>query len=183
MGNGQAKPSALINAAKALEEELSHFRGLAGRLAIHRLDSGAGVASANRMLASAGEIEAKIGQQVAALSAAINELHRLQQECVTAINERAAVIRERAATYQALMERYQSLGESARELNGKMRPALEGGSVNIAEIMIEARKGAQGLVVQVEALAQQSRDSQFSDIERLSSELRQQLRGALGKLS
>jgi hypothetical protein len=115
------KPSPLVEAALALEEELQRIAAIASAARQLPLDSQQNLAFTAEKMRELGIVDKKLQPLVAALLGAVNEIVGAQQAQAVAIKARAEELQNRRAVFQNLMASYGSLAHTAQDLYGLVR--------------------------------------------------------------
>jgi len=187
--NQETPPDAkLTEAAQALEVELRRYEELAVRLGRERLDSEKTLRRAADALRALQESDARLGQHVQALVAAIGVARERQQANAEAVQAQAERVRERSEALTRLLGRWQTLGQDAAEVNRMVQQyatAREGNGADrsapgIGFDEVDARLGR--LADDAQELATSADAERFADLGRQAESLRVQLLSARNKL-
>jgi DNA repair exonuclease SbcCD ATPase subunit len=181
----------LTAAADALEAELQKYEELAVELQRERVDSEKALRRAAQRLVALQASDARLGEHVQALVAAINGARDRQQALAATVETRAAEVRARSDRLTGLLERWEALGSDAAEVNRLIqRLAPDGGEGNGAAaenggdadtfVEVDARLGR--LTEDAERLAASALEDQFPELGRRAESLRVQLASARNKL-
>jgi hypothetical protein len=115
------KPSQLVEAALALEEELQRITAIASAAHQLPLDSQQNLKLTAEKMMELDMVDKKLQPLVAALLEAINTIVGVQQAQAVAIKARAEELQNRRAVFQNLMASYGSLAHTAQDLYGLVR--------------------------------------------------------------
>ena len=179
----------LSAAATALETELRRYDELAAELRSGRLVSEKDLRRAAQALQALRASDARLGELVQALVAAIGTARDRQQAEAEAVQARADEIRKRSETLAALLARWEALGVGAADVNrlmqqsggpdesngGEKRATLGSNFGEVDERLGRLADDARDLVAASEA-------EQFGDLARRAESLRAQLLAARNKL-
>jgi len=183
-------PSNLAAAAAALEAELGRYEELARELQHGHLVSDKDLRRAAQSLNALRTSDARLGELVQALVAAIGAARDRQQAQADAVQVQAEKIRQRSDTLGRLLARWEALGSDAGEVNRLVQQAIaQAGETNGGESAsglgpafheVDERLGrlaedAGGLVAAAEA-------DEFADLARRAESLRAQLLSTRNRL-
>ena len=176
----------LAAAAEGLDAELCRYEALATGIQRERLDSEKNLRQAVRSLKDLEDSEARLGQHLQTLVAAIASARERQQRQSLAVQERAEQIRRRTAGLTDLLTRWGALGEAAAEVNHlvqQVAATIQKSSVeeplDAAFREVDDRLGR--LADDSEELARAALTEAFVDLGRQAESLRQQLLSARNK--
>lgn len=189
MSEGTRDTAGLSAAATALETELRRYDELAAELRSGRLVSEKDLRRAAQALQALRASDARLGELVQALVAAIGTARDRQQAEAEAVQARADEIRKRSETLAALLARWEALGVGAADVNrlmqqsggpdesngGEKRATLGSNFGEVDERLGRLADDARDLVAASEA-------EQFGDLARRAESLRAQLLAARNKL-
>lgn len=175
------QPSALVDAAVALEGELQRLEGLVTKSKKEPLSSQKNFERAARTLGVVTELEGKLRGALGNLVAAVADAGARQQTAMEALAARAKELEARFASYRELTERRDQLGEHGARANELIRGALAEGGAGAAlpEALAELGRVAQA----GEALFAAAKDNGFTDLAREADSTRQQLLSLRRKLA
>jgi hypothetical protein len=176
---GNEKPSDLVAATTALDDELAKVEHLAEAAARIPLSSRRNLEKAARTTAEAAEAQGKVGEHIAALMAALNDVRLRNEGTVQALQARSDEIQRRSAELSALLERYESIGQDAHEITA-LAKGLSGESATASLSELETRLA--GVADSARGLWEQARDGGWSDVAADAESLRQQVLSAKNKL-
>jgi len=181
--------AALSGAATALEAELRRYEELADELRSGRLVSEKDLRRAAQALQALRASDARLGELVQALVAAIGTARDRQQAEAEAVQARAEEIRKRSETLGALLARWEALGVGAAEVNGLMQQAggpddANGGErrATLGPNFDEVHERLGRLADDARDLVQAAEAEEFGDLARRAESLRAQLLSARHKL-
>jgi hypothetical protein len=115
------KPNQLVEAARALEQELRRITALADEARRLPLDSQQNLELTEEKMMELGKVDKTLQPLIAALLGAINVIVDAQQAQAVAIKARAEEVQNRRALFQNLMTSYGSLAHTAKDLYGLVR--------------------------------------------------------------
>ena len=181
----------LSAAADALEAELQRYESLAVELQRERVDSEKALRRAAQRLVALQASDARLGEHVQALVAAINGARDRQQALATAVQARAAEVQTRSDRLTSLLQQWETLGSDAAEVNHLIQrlapdggeppkaPETNGGGAD-GFVEVEARLGR--LADDAARLAASALEDEFPELGRRAESLRLQLTSAKNKL-
>jgi hypothetical protein len=111
----------LAAAAEGLDAELCRYEALAAGIQRERLDSEKNLRRAARVLSDLETSEARLGEHIQVLVAAIATARERQEKQSRAVQARAEEIRRRTESLTQLLARWGALGEAAGEVNRLLR--------------------------------------------------------------
>jgi chromosome segregation ATPase len=186
---GKRPPSALIEAAMALEDELQRIAGITREAQRLPLDSQKNLERTQEKLAELGAIDERLQPLVARLMKAVQGLADEQQANAAALTARTEELRRRREVFQQLMASYAGLGTASQELNALVQafaagarreeasaPPAEPPSLEVVQVSMTQ------LLERAGEVAQAARREEFEDIARQADSLRQQLLSARNRL-
>jgi chromosome segregation ATPase len=183
-GMSEKKPSELVAAVAALDEELARVEQLAESAARVPLTSRRNLEKAARTTAEAATAQAKVGEHIATLMTALDGVRLRNEATVRTLQTRSDEIQAKSHELTALLERFESIGQEAREITalaqgiGGDAAAEKPASERLNEL--ETRLG--GVADGARALWEQARDGGWSDVAGDADSLRQQVLAAKNKL-
>jgi hypothetical protein len=176
---GEKKPSDLVAATMALDEELEKVEHLAESAARVPLTSRRNLEKAARTTAEAAEAQGKVGEHIATLMTALDAVRLRNEANVQALQARSDEIQKRSQELTALLEKFELIGKEAREITA-MAQGIGGETAGEKLGELETRLG--GVADGARALWEQARDSGWSDVAGDADSLRQQVLAAKNKL-
>ena len=180
--------SGLAEAAEALEIELRRYEELATSLQGAKLVSEKELRRAAQALNALRTSDARLGELVQALVAAIGTARDRQQALADAVRTRAESIRERSETLSALLVRWEALGRDAGEVNRLVQQSAARGEGNggekpdVADTVTEVDARLARLAVDADELVHAAETAEFVDLARRAESLRAQLESARKQL-
>jgi chromosome segregation ATPase len=182
--------SRLTEAAQALEVELRRYEELAVVLRRERLDTEKNLRRAAQALTALRESDARLGEHVQALVAAIGAARERQQANAEVVQAQANRIRERSESLTGLLGRWQTLGDDAGQVNRLIQRLAtdrresngsgEASGLAAAFDEVDARLGQ--LAEDAQTLSTSAEAEGFADLGRQAESLRLQLLSARNKL-
>jgi hypothetical protein len=188
MSAGEREAAALAVAAEALETELRRYEQLAVAVQRERLTSEKALRRAAQKLTELGGSDARLGEHVQALLAAINAARERHDTHAAAVQARADEIRQRSEVLTGLLTRWETLGRDAAELSRLSQGLLagetegNGSPVDQRRRLDEVLARLERLAEDAETLQQAARDREFADLTEQAGSLRSQLLAVLNKL-
>lgn len=166
--------SELVDAALAIEEQLSGIEDAAGALEKTTLGTEKSIKRAARELGTAAEGQEKLAESLRSLAHVMMRLQQRQNKAIERLAAFAESLRSRNERMSQLMQRYASLGTKAGELAETLSDAgaLEATRTTLAELGDEAKK-----------LGQDAESEGFGEIAREANALKQKLQSTLAKLN
>jgi polyhydroxyalkanoate synthesis regulator phasin len=171
----EQKPSALAEAAIALDHELRRYDELSETAVRMKLNTEKNVERATEALARAAESQDRIHADVQALVAAVAATREKQEADAEALIARAHEIAARRGQFSELVQRMAGLGKMAKEV----QELLKSGVPAFDEVDRRMEAVAQGALEIEEAAAQK----QMEDLQRQAESLRAQVVSARNKLA
>jgi len=183
--------SALVEAARSLDEGLERFEALAQQLQDAPLQAEKHLERASSTLKALADMDEQLRARVAALVGAISQVRDRQQAQAEAVHVRAQELQARTEIFKDLLVRYGALGQSAAELNVRMQEfAAQRQSAKTPEeqaalgVTFQSLQDRMSEVAdEAQSLSQAAEQSEFNDIARQADSLRQQLLSARNKLA
>jgi chromosome segregation ATPase len=169
------KPSALAEAALALDRELRRFEDLAAQAARLKLSSEKNLERATEALTRAAESQDRIRAHVQELVAAVAATRERQESDAANLMERAQEIAGRRKEFSEVLERMAGLGRMAKEIQEALKggpSAAEGIGARMQQISDEAA-----------AIVRTAEEKEMEDVARQAEVLRQQILGAKNKIA
>ncbi|QSQ12391.1 hypothetical protein [Myxococcus landrumensis] len=185
------KDSALVEAARSLEEGLTRFEALSQQLQGLPLQSEKHLERASATLASLADMDEDLRVRITTLVGAISQVRDRQQAQAEAVHARAQELQQRTEVFKDLLVRYGAVGQSAGDLNMRMQEfAARRQQAKTAEEHAEVVAAFQALqdrmkevAEEAQAVAQSAEERDFNDIARQADSLRQQLLAARNKMA
>jgi hypothetical protein len=169
------KPSALAEAALALDRELRKFEDLAAQAARLKLSTEKNLERATEALTRAAESQDRIRLHVQELVSAVVATRQRQESDAASLMQRAQEIAARRKEFSEVLERMAGLGRMAQEI----QEALKGGAGAIEGI--EPRM--QQIADEAAAIARTAEEKEMEDVARQAESLRQQILAARNKIA
>ena len=176
----------LAAAAEELDAELCRYEALAAGIQRERLDSEKHLRRAAQALGELQESEARLGQHVQKLVAAIATARDRQEKQAHAVCAQAEEIRRRTEALRALLARWETLGADAGEVNRlvqQLATTARGGTGDnaVGGALREVDERLARLGDDSMELARAAEAEQFADLARQAESLRLQLLSARNK--
>jgi hypothetical protein len=173
------KPSELVQATIALDEELERVERLAQSAARVPLTSRRNLEKAARTTSEAAEAQAQAGERIRTLMEALTSARLRNEATVEAMQARTQEIKKRSEELTALITRFEAIGEEARAISSLAQEVPgENQAARLAEL--ETRMGA--IAESARALWQEASDGGWSDVAHDADQLRQQVLAAKNKV-
>jgi phage shock protein A len=169
------KPTALAEAALALDRELRRFEDLAAQAARLKLSSEKNLERATEALTRAAESQDRIRAHVQELVSAVAATRQKQESDAAALMDRAQEIAARRKEFSEVLQRMAGLGRMAKEI----QDALKGGPS--AAQGIEARM--QEIADEAAAIVRTAEEKEMEEVARQAEVLRQQILAAKNKIA
>jgi len=186
----KSKPSELLAAAQAFDEELADFARLANVACRAPLDSQKGLQRVAQVFEDIGKAEKRLGRAAEVLVTELGLARKRQEEQAEAIRGRAQEIEQRTAIATGLLERYGAIGAMAGELNAYIqrlsqqpRDDSSNSQSSLLAALHEAHTRMGDVIEKAVALTADARSSEFDDIARQVDSLRQQVAAAAEKVA
>lgn len=177
--------SLLLAAARVLSEDLERFEKLSGELSRLVISSEKTLQRAARGLRECSEHETKLAESLHRFAAAMQGMQATQQRCVEQTGLAAERIRQRQAQRAQLQERLQSLIKSAVEI-GELAVAIPEAAVPASADGLgrlqEVQQRLELVIAEATEVAELARTDDWSDVERDTQGLRQQLLAAKNRI-
>ncbi|AGC48925.1 hypothetical protein MYSTI_07653 [Myxococcus stipitatus DSM 14675] len=185
------KDSALVEAARSLEEGLTRFEALSQQLQGLPLQTEKHLERASATLASLADMDEDLRVRITTLVGAISQVRDRQQAQAEAVHARAQELQQRTEVFKDLLVRYGAVGQSAGDLNVRMQEfAARRQQAKTAEEHAEVVAAFQALqdrmkevADEAQAVARSAEERDFNDIGRQADSLRQQLLAARNKMA
>jgi len=173
--SSESKPSALAEAALALDRELRRYQELSEAALRVKLGTEKNVERATEALSRAAESQDRINGHVQALVAAVSAARQTQESDAAALMERAREIAARRGQFAELLQKMAGLGTMAREV----QELLKKGSVDLDEVGRRMDAVAEG----AGEIEREAAVRQMEDLQRQAEVLRQQVLSAKNKVA
>ena len=177
----------LAAAAEGLDAELCRYEALATQLQRERLDSEKNLRQAVRALKELEDSEARIGQHLQTLVAAIATARERQEKQAMVVQDRAGQIKQRTVGLTDLLTQWGALGEAAAEVNRLVQQVAATIQKTGAEEQLDAAAFREvddrlGRLAEESAeLARAAQAEAFVDLGKLADSLRLRLLSARNK--
>jgi hypothetical protein len=186
----KSKPSELLAAAQAFDEELADFARLATAACKAPLDSQKGLQRVAHVFEDIGKAEKRLGRAAEVLVTELGLARKRQEEQAEAIRSRAQEIEQRTTVATGLLERYGAIGAMAGDLNSYIqglsqqpRDDSSNGQGTLLAALREAHGRMADVIEKAAELTADARSSDFEDIARQVDALRQQVASAAEKVA
>lgn len=177
MDNGKSE---LVDAALAIEEELSGLEEVAASLETTKLGTQKSIQRAARQLQTATERQGTLADRLNALARAMMGLQDRQNKAVTRLATFAESLRARNERMNELMQTYATLGARAAEIAEQLGKADPAGMQRALE---EIRPKLSEIVEGAKALSTAAEAEELVEIAREANALKQKLQSMLTRLS
>jgi hypothetical protein len=177
--------SPLVRAARQLMAGLERFESLGSELARLTINSEKTLLRARQGLQDCAEQEAKLAEDLQNFAQAMQETQSLQQRCVELANAAAERVQERQARRSELQQRIAALGEHARAVSAPVatlpeRPDAVPG--NMLGPLQEVERRLDAVIAEAGEVREHAERDDWSDLERDTQALQQQLQGLRNKV-
>jgi DNA repair exonuclease SbcCD ATPase subunit len=183
-----SQTSELVEAAKAIEEELKRFESLAEEVRESPLRGQKHLEKMGKLLNAVADCDERMVANMRTLLGVLNGWRDRQQALAAEVNTRAQELQVRTQVYQSLMERFAELGQEAGALSSHMQglaSRTQKGEPVKAEDIISSLQGVNERMSKVAdnaaKLASDAEAQDFLDVARDAESLRQQLLSALNR--
>jgi hypothetical protein len=173
------KPSELVAATMALDEELQRVEKLAHGVLNTPLDSRRNLEKAARATGETVEAQTRVGERIRVMLEALNAARGKNEITVDALQKKSLEMKERSDAFGALMGRFEAIGREAREITAMAQASAGGGSERLAELDTRMSQ----LADTAKSLWQDAGDGDWPELARDAEALRQQVLAVKNKLS
>jgi hypothetical protein len=182
------KPSPLIAAAAALDQELRAYDELAREAKHLRVSTEKGMQRAIRLVQESSGANESIQEKLRALVAQLEEARGRQVESLNVLLEAARTVQARAESHDVLMRRFGALGESARHVNelvGALASKRNEGATETEMLAALSEIQAQmtSVASEAESLTQRATEEDWPEVARQADGIRQEVISARNKLA
>jgi len=170
--------SPLVAAARQLDSDLRRFEELSAELGRGAINSEKSLQRARQALEACSAHEGKLAGSLSIFAQAMQGVQQTQHACMDATAQAAKRIAERHAERTTLQDRLAKLGESARAVSapvadlGELTGAASG---QILEPLAEVERRLEAVIAEATVLCEVSREGDWTDLERDTQSLREQL--------
>jgi hypothetical protein len=180
----KSSESPLLTAARVLAEDLARFEQLSGELSRLVINSDKSLQRARRGLEECSQHEAKLVQSLRGFAEAMQGVQALQQRCMEQTALAAGRVRERQEARAQLQQRLQLLGESARDVSAPLAALGDGESAatEVLSPLQEVGRRLEPIIAEAVQLAALAKNDDWSDLERDTLALGQQLQSARNRV-
>jgi chromosome segregation ATPase len=181
----KSNESALVIAARALADDLQRFEQLSGELTRSTINSDKSLQRARRGLEECSAQEAKLVESLRGFARAMQGVQELQQRCMDQTALAAERIRQRQEARAQLQQRLQSLGESARDVSAPLEAVPSAGDAEAADMrgpLREVGRRLEPVIAEAAELTALAKKEDWSDLERDTHTLEQQLQAARNRV-
>lgn len=186
--SSQGKTSTLVEAARALEQEVVRYESSLAELARTDIVSEKTLQRAAKSLESCAQHQNELARLLTAFAAAMGEMKERQERCVAETNAGAERVKARFESRAALLARVGALGAMTGEIIGPMASAsaTDGaepeGITDVLARLDGVTSKAEEVIAEAEAVRQAAKAEEWQDVERDADALRQQLQAAKNKV-
>jgi chromosome segregation ATPase len=174
--------SPLVSAARTLAERLSRFEAASEELGRMPINSEKSLARAGRGLSECSQHGLELADGLRQLAEAMQAMQQAQQLCV----ERTAAATERVRARQEqrarIEQRLQELGSRARSVTTPVTDLADTPAMGMLAPLQEVVRRLEALVAEAGEVAAQAGEDDWSDIERETRSLEQQLQAAKNRV-
>jgi chromosome segregation ATPase len=176
--NTKGSESPLVAASRELTEQLARFESQSSELSRLTVNSDKALHRARQGLETCATHEAALARALRAFAEAMQGVQATQQRCVEVTAATAARIAARQEERVELQIRLATLGENARQVSAPVTDLVENGADESGALLgslqeVERRLG--GVIAEAGALCEAARAGDWTDLERDTQGLREQL--------
>lgn len=178
MAKSNAPESPLLSAARQLADDLTRFESISLELSRLSINSEKSLQRARQSLQACSEHEASLAQSLQAFARAMQSMQETQQRCVELTADATQRIATRLAERSQLQSRLATLGESARAVSAPVAELVERGATDSNDLLLplqEVERRLEAVIAEGAELCELSRAGDWSDLERDTHALREQL--------
>jgi hypothetical protein len=175
----------LVAAARRLADELERFEALSTELARMTINSEKSLQRARQSLEGCAEHEAKLAESLQVFAQAMQATQALQLRCIEVANGAAGHIQERQAQRAELQRRLAVLGQNAREVSApvaSLGEVSEGASGDALGPLQEVERRLDAVIAEAGEVREAAQRDDWSDLQRDTQSLEQQLQALRNKL-
>jgi hypothetical protein len=173
------KPSELVAATVALDEELQRVEKLAHAVLHLPLDSRRNLEKAARATGETVEAQTRVGERIRVMLEALNAARGRNETTVEALQKKSLEMKQRSDAFGGLMARFEAIGREARDITAMAQAAAGGGAEKLAELDTRMAQ----LADTAKSLWQDAGDGGWPELSRDAEALRQQVLAVKNKLS
>jgi hypothetical protein len=178
------KPSALAQAAIALDDELHNFEQLAATAHALPLTSQKNLDRAARATNEAADSQRRLGEHIRAFMEALNVARDQNQRTADTLQARGQEIQARVNELQALLARFAEIGNAAKELSSTVKAlGAEKRGPTTADRLKSVESGLARVVDDAQSLATAAKTASFPEVVAQVDSLRQQVLSARNKVA
>ena len=174
----KSNESPLVAAVRQLDADLKRFEQLSGELLRSQLNSEKSLQRARQALESCSAHETKLVESLRVFAEAMQGMQQLQHACMDATGQAARRISERHAERAKLQDRLALLGENARAVSApvsELQQADGSPSPEMLGPLGEVERRLDAVIAEASELCELSRQGDWTDLERDTQSLREQL--------
>lgn len=177
MASNKAPESPLVIAARELTEQLGRFEAQSDELSRLTINSDKALQRARQGLEACSTHEGALARALRAFADAMQGVQTTQQRCVEVTATTAGRIAARQAERAELQSRLAALGESARQVSEPVTQLAGSGTEPSALIgsLQEVERRLEGVIAEAATLCDLARAGDWTDLERDTQGLREQL--------
>jgi hypothetical protein len=175
----------LLDAARALQEDLNRFETISAELSRAPINSEKSLQRARQTLESCCEQEAKLADSLRGFAAAMQEMQLTQQRCMEMTAEATQRIQQRQEQRMALRERLVRVGESAREVSLPVAELPEESATIPVEMLAslqEVERRLSAVIGEAAEISEIAQRDEWADVERDIQALSQQLQAVRNRV-
>lgn len=178
MPSSKAPESPLVVAARELTEQLARFEAQSDELSRLNINSDKALQRARQGLEASSTHEAGLARALRAFADAMQGVQQTQQRCVEVTANTAGRIAARQAERAELQSRLAALGENARQVSAPVAELAGQGAAESGALLgslQEVERRLEGVIAEAGELCELSRAGGWTDLERDTQGLREQL--------
>jgi len=167
----------LLAAARALADDVTRFETLSVELARLPLNSEKSLQRARQALQACSEHETKLASSLRGFAEAMQALQESQRQSMDRTAEAAQRVQKRQEQRSELERRVAQLGSQARDVSQPVSSLVEapGGSPDVLAPLAEVGRRLDAVIDDAGSVYELARQGEWSDLERETQSLREQL--------
>lgn len=177
--------SPLLAAVRALSDDLERFEKLSGELSRLVINSDKTLQRAARGLLECSEHEAKLAESLRGFASAMQTMQATQQHCLEQTALATERVRQRQQQRAQLQERLQLLSQNAGDISnlaGAVPESSDGASPDLLSRLHAVADRLELVITEAGEVSQLAHDDDWTDVERDTQSLKQQLLAAKNRV-
>ncbi len=178
MASNKASETPLVVAARELTDQLARFESQSEELSRLNINSDKALQRARQGLEASSTHEGALARALRAFADAMQGVQQTQQRCVELTATTAGRIAARQAERGELQARLAALGENARLVSAPVADLATQGAAESGALLgslQEVERRLEGVITEASELCELSRSGDWTDLERDTQGLREQL--------